>query len=199
MLLKRVPRPPTLTYVLLTYVLAMPDLKISNARSSGKLPGNFWGSAGKFWKVRGVSRSSGEVWLPPNDTPQLSPSLGVSTSDHPRTSRVSRQFQGGPSSVQFSYGSCTGSSSSGSSFQFGRFLGGSRKLLERYGFRVGTPWLVEHQAVQSEQMQVTYCILSPVSCFCLSSPSLWYSQETQPPLTPRQGPEYRGRVPDANQ
>ena len=24
------------------------------------------------------------------------------------------------------------------------------------------------------------------------------SQETQPPLTPRQGPAYRGRVPDAN-
>ena len=30
-----------------------------------------------------------------------------------------------------------------------------------------------------------------------ASSELW-SQETQPPLTPRQGPEYRGRVPDAN-
>ena len=27
---------------------------------SGKSPGNFWGSARKFWEVQGLSRSSGE-------------------------------------------------------------------------------------------------------------------------------------------
>ena len=37
----------------------------------GKLPGNIWGSAGKFWEVWEVSRSSGEVWLLPSDTPPL--------------------------------------------------------------------------------------------------------------------------------
>ena len=42
----------------------------------GKSPKNFWGSSGNFWGSPGTSQKLGGAWLPPSDSPNLSPTKG---------------------------------------------------------------------------------------------------------------------------